>query len=95
MRDFTVKIDKLPTSFTEYIDEISIKQALWDQITQLINDAKQAGICESSLDPTIVDIQFGRRNYDCLNDLKSLMDNCIRVEEQIIKLRSCSHNKQR
>jgi len=40
-RDFTLVIEKLPETFKQYNDELSLKFAIWDMIQQKINACKR------------------------------------------------------
>jgi hypothetical protein len=46
-----------------------MKEGIWRQIVKKIRDAKKAKLCPEDLDESIVDISFGLRNFDVLNDL--------------------------
>ena len=87
MRDFTVRSKKLPESFRQYEDEVSIKFAIWQQIQQKIKDAKESGVCEESIDPTIVEINLGINSFDVLNELKRIDDACAEIELLNIRLK--------
>lgn len=69
MKDFAVRIDKLPETFKQYKNEYKMKEGIWRQIVKKIRDAKKAKLCPEDLDESIVDISFGLRNFDVLNDL--------------------------
>ena len=58
MRDFTLKIDKLPDSFRQHKDPLSLKFAIWKQIQGKIEVAKRAGKCSDDIDPSIVEINL-------------------------------------
>ena len=72
MVDFAVKIDQLPSSFKKHRDLNSMKHGLWKEITDKINDAKEKGVCPADLDGTIVEIKFGLKSFDVLNQLIQL-----------------------
>ena len=62
-RDFTVKIERLPDSFKQYKDELSLKHAICKMITNKVERCKQEQQCPADLDPAIVDINF------CMSDI--------------------------
>lgn len=87
MRDFTVRSNQLPESFRQYEDEVSMKFAIWQQIQQKIKDAKESGVCEETIDPTIVEINLGINSFDVLNELKRIDDACAEIELLNIRLK--------
>ena len=59
VRDFAIKIDKLPPSYKDCVDEIDVKFRLWKQIQEIIQDAKLANddkLCSQTIDSHIIDI---------------------------------------
>jgi hypothetical protein len=80
MRDFTIVIDKLPEAFRAYQDDISMKVAIWKQITGRIKDAKKCGFCNFELNSEIVSINFGVKNYEILSSLKQINELCSYIE---------------
>ena len=64
LRDFTLVIDKLPESFKQYKDPMSLKFALWSQIQHKIEVCKKEGKCNSNLDPSIVEINIQQSDVD-------------------------------
>ena len=42
VRDFAIKIDKLPAPYKDCTDEIDVKFKLWKQIQEMIEDAIDA-----------------------------------------------------
>ena len=85
MRDFTIKIEKLPKAFEEYKDEISIKFALWKYIQEKLNECKEVYSIEG-IDTTIVEINLGLNSYKNLNKLKQIRKLNDRIEFYNIKL---------
>ena len=63
-----------------------MKFAIWAQIQERINDAKEAKLCKNDLDSTIVEINFGIKNYLVLNKLIEIDKICYDLELQNIKL---------
>jgi len=70
MRDFTVRTNFLPESFKQYTDATHMKFAIWQQIQTKIKDCKAANLLPHDLDSTIVELNFGIKNFDVLNELK-------------------------
>ena len=87
MRDFTVRSNQLPESFRQYEDEVSMKFAIWQQIQQKIKDAKESGVCEENIDPTIVEINLGINSFDVLNELKRIDNACAEIELLNIRMK--------
>ena len=86
MRDFTVEINNLPITFCTHKDEVSMKFAIWAQIQERIKDAKEAKLCKEDLDSTIVEINFGIKNYLVLNKLIEIDKICYDLELENIRL---------
>jgi len=67
MRDFTVRTDMLPKKFLEYNDDVSMKFRIWQQVKTKIQDAQKAGLAPGDLDSTIIEINFGVKNFEVFN----------------------------
>ena len=85
MRNFAIKINKLPESFRQYQDELSMKMEIWMQIQDKIKYAQKLDIIDNNIDTTIVNIAFGLRKYDLLNRLVDLDKLSSNIEELNIK----------
>lgn len=71
-KDFTLMINKLPKSFSQYKDELSIKFAIWKQIQEKIEKCKKQGLCPQDLDTSIVEINFGIGDISFLDKQKEI-----------------------
>lgn len=57
-----------------------MKYGIWKQIQTKVNDCKEAGLCRKSLNSSIVEINFGIRNFEILNELKRINEKCALIE---------------
>ena len=72
MRDFTIKTQYLPESFKKHNDEISLKQALWTQIQDKLQECKKLKVASEHLDTTVVEINLGLNSYMNIDELKEI-----------------------
>ena len=83
----------MPEEIDQFKDEISIKFAIWKLIQDRFTDAKQIGMCDKSLDSTIVDINFGMQSFDIIMRLNKMNDLCSEIELQNINLKQSKEEK--
>lgn len=86
VRDFTLVINKLPESFKQYKDELSLKFALWAQIQQRIQECKDQQLCSEEIDPTIVEINLGETDIELLEKQREMGKLISQIEENHIKI---------
>ena len=72
VRDFTLVISKLPESFRQYKDELSLKFALWSQIQNKIELCKAQKLCSEEIDPTIIEINLGETDIELLEKQREM-----------------------
>ena len=94
-RDFTLVIDKLPESFNQYTDELSLKFAIWNMIQKKIALCKEQKLCHEQLDQTIVEINFGSAEIEVLEKQNKIGSLIERIENDHIMLANAGHNKSR
>jgi len=71
-RDFTLKIEKLPSTFSQYTDDIGLKRAIWQQIQQAIQESIDQRLCNSNIDKSIVAINLTKKDKSMLNVQKQM-----------------------
>ena len=95
-RDFTVVVDRLPASFAQYKDELSLKHAIWTQIQKKIQECKRQELCPEDLDPTIAEINFGMGDIDMLERQREIGNLISSIEKDHIQImNSHQHNSNR
>lgn len=86
VRDFTLVISKLPESFKQYKDELSLKFALWSQIQQKIQECKDQELCPQDIDPSICEINFAETDIELIEKQRQMGELIAKIEEDHIKM---------
>ena len=86
MRDFTVRMEQMPVSLSDYNDEIQMKFEIWMQIQDRIQDGKEVGIIKSDMNAQIVEINFAYKNKEILYTLRDIIKMCETIELHNIQL---------
>lgn len=93
-RDFTLVIQEIPASFKQYKDELSLKFAIWRQIQNKFKLCKERKYCSPDLDTSIVEINFGLANIECLVKQRQVVELTNKVEVQHVKMMRLMTNEQ-
>ena len=60
--DFTLVISKLPDNFSVFENEMDLNFALWNEITEAIEYAKDIKLVPKTIDPTIIAINIALKD---------------------------------
>ena len=95
VRDFTLIIEKLPQSFDQYKDSLSLKHAIWDQIQTKVKLCKEQGLCDVKIDSSIVDINLQTSDMDICEKQKDLKKTLKQIELNYIDILNKKESKER
>lgn len=86
VRDFTLIIEKLPQSFAQYKDVLSLKFAIWDQIQKKVEACKQQGLCDEQIDTSIVDINIQTSDISFHQKQNEIRQTVQRIEVNYVRI---------
>lgn len=88
-------INKLPDTFKQYKDELSLKFAIWRQIQEKLERCKRQGLCPRDLDISIVEINFGMEDIEFLNKQKQIGVLIEEIETDHIQIEDANQSQNR